>query len=88
MANDSFTSLGVACCAFATLAPGELAARGEEQEPLAFWSGNVCEVREPALAGTAAGSNTSVTRSQCRDTEAWLLRRQEGMSRAGRVLHS
>ena len=63
------------------------AAQGEEQEPLAFWSGNGCETGEPALAGTSAGVNTSVTRSLCRETEACLLRREEGMSRAGRVLH-
>ena len=64
------------------------AAQGEEQEPLAFWSGNGCEAGEPALAGTAAGCNTSVSRTLCRETEAWLLRRQEEMSMAGRVLHS
>ena len=64
------------------------AAPGEEQEPLTFWTGNSWEAREPALAGTAAGGNTSVTLSQCRETEAWLLWRQEGMSRTGRVLHS
>ena len=60
----------------------------EEQEPLAFQSGNDCEAGEPALVGTAAGGNTSVTRSQCRESEAWLLRRHEGMRWAGRVIHS
>lgn len=64
------------------------AARGEEKEPLALCSGNGCEAGEPALAVTAAGGNTSVTRSLCRETEAWLLRRQEGMNKAGRVLDS
>ena len=64
------------------------AAQGEEQEPLAFWSGNGCEAGEPSRAGTAAGGNTRVSRSLCGETEAWLLRRQEGMSMAGRVLHS
>ena len=64
------------------------AAQGEEQEPLAFWSGNGCKAEEPALASTAAGGNTSVTRSLCRETVACLLLREEGMSRAGRVLHS
>ena len=63
------------------------AAEGEEQEPLAFWIENGCEAGEPALAGTAAGGNTSVTGSLCREKEAWLLRRQEGMWWAGRVLH-
>ena len=60
------------------------AAQEEEQEPLAFWSANGCEAREPALAGTAAGGNTSVSRSLCRETEAWLLRRQEEMRMVGR----
>ena len=63
-------------------------AREEKQEPLAFWSGKGCEAGELALEGTVSGGNTSVPRPQCRETEAWLLRGQEGMSRAGRMLHS